>query len=95
MIGIWDEIAAERRRAHALHGENSMESFDFDDLNCLAILVEEMGEVAAEFNEYRHSVGNFPASAEMAYGLLAVQLRKELIQTAAMAAAWADKIPAP
>jgi hypothetical protein len=79
-LTIYDEIHAERWRAHAKHGATSMESFPVDDLNRLAILTEEVGEVAKEFNEARHE----------ARPVDLLQLRTELIQVAAMAAAWAD-----
>lgn len=79
---LYDEITVERERAHEKHGDTSMESFDTDDMNRLAILMEEVGEVAREFNEARH--GDRPLDVG--------RLRKELIQTAAMAVAWADAI---
>lgn len=81
-IAVYDELKAERARAHALHGDTSMESYPVDDLNRLAILVEEVGEVSKEFNEARHD----GRSVDL------VKLRKELIQTATMAVAWADRI---
>jgi NTP pyrophosphatase (non-canonical NTP hydrolase) len=79
-VGIYDEIRAERQRAHAKHGDTSMEAMPADSLDRLAILLEEVGEVAREFNEARHD------------GTTADQwrLRHELIQVAAMATAWAD-----
>jgi hypothetical protein len=79
-VSVWDEAAAERARAHALHGENSMEGLPIDDWLRLAILMEEVGEVAKEFNEARHR----------GTGLDHAALRTELIQVAAMAGAWAD-----
>lgn len=82
---IYAELAAERARAHAKHGATSMESYPVDDLNRLAILTEELGEVAMEFNEARHD--DRPVDL--------TRLRKELLQTAAMATAWADAIEAP
>lgn len=78
---IWSEVRAERARAHAKHGDKSMESFDACDYALLAILAEEVGEVAREFNEAERS-GKFDLKA----------LRAELIQVAAMAGAWADMI---
>lgn len=80
--GIYGEITSERSRAHAKHGDTSMESFPVDSLDRLAILTEEVGEVAKEFNDARHD--------RRAVDLAA--LRKELVQTATMAAAWADMI---
>ena len=82
LLGIYGEVRAERQRAHTLHGDTSMESYPVDSLDRLAILTEEVGEVAKEFNEARHD----NRSVDL------VRLRKELVQTAAMAAAWADSI---
>lgn len=78
---VWAEVAAERTRAHQLHGANSMEELPELDMCRLSILVEEVGEVAKEFNEARHK-GKFDIPA----------LRAELIQVAAMAGAWADRL---
>lgn len=77
---IFDEVRAERTRAHAKHGDTSMESSGPDTLRRLAILSEEVGEVAREFNDAEHD----GRSVDL------VKLRKELIQVAAMAGAWAD-----
>lgn len=79
---VYDEIRAERTRAHAKHGRKSMESGPATDPDGrrFRILVEEVGEVAREFND---------AEIEERRVDLA-KVRKELIQTAAMAAAWAD-----
>lgn len=79
---VYAEVRAERERAHAKHGDTSMEAFPVDDMNRLAILVEEVGEVAMEFNDARHDDQGVDVWA----------LRKELIQVAAMAVAWADEI---
>lgn len=53
-MSVWDECQAERERAHAKHGDTSMESLAVDDLTRLTVLMEEVGEVASEFNEARH-----------------------------------------
>lgn len=45
-IGL--EIVRARRRAHEKHGENSVEAIDGHDPRWLAILVEEVGELAHE-----------------------------------------------
>jgi NTP pyrophosphatase (non-canonical NTP hydrolase) len=58
-----------------------MEELPVEDPHRLAILVEEVGEVAREFCEARHC-GEFDL----------VNLRKELIQVAAMSGAWADRL---
>lgn len=92
-LDIWLEVRDERVRAHEKHGDTSMESADYDDLNRLAIVMEEVGEVAKEFNDYRHMVGRHPQLARPASDVLCMQLRNELIQLAAMAGAWADAIP--
>lgn len=83
-MNVYREIRAERERAHAKHGATSMESAPADDPTGrrLRILVEEVGEVAREFNDAEHD----QRQVDLAL------LRKELIQTAAMAAAWADAI---
>lgn len=85
LTAIYAEVAAERLRAHAKHGDTSMESFPVDDLNRYTILVEEIGEVGKEFNEARHD----GRSVDLA------RLRKELIQSAAMCVAWADACGEP
>lgn len=77
---IYDEIAAERARAHAKHGAKSMESAAPDDMKRFRILSEEVGEVAREFNEA--DIHDRPVDL--------AALRAECIQVAAMAAAWAD-----
>lgn len=82
MSTVYEEIAAERARAHAKHGDNSMESHSPQDYHRLAILTEEVGEVAREFNEAEIRGTDIDLMA----------LRTELIQVAAMAAAWADVI---
>lgn len=81
-LDVLEEVRRERIRAHHKHGLTSMESFPVDDMNRLAILGEEYGEVCKEFNEARHD--GRPVST--------VRLRKELLQVAAMAVAWADAI---
>lgn len=77
---VFDEARAERVRAHRKHADTSMESQPVDSLRRLAILVEEVGEVAKEFNDAEHDARPVDRA----------RLRKELIQTAAMAGAWAD-----
>lgn len=77
-----DAIHAEAERAHELHGETSMRSFEPVALDRLAILMEEVGEVGRVFNEARHrgSVANLS------------HLYSELVQVAAMAADWANAV---
>lgn len=81
--GIYAEVKAERDRAHAKHGDTSMEAQPCDHPMRLSILMEEVGEVAKEFNEGRHR-GEGPDLT---------LLRAELVQVAAMSTAWADAIP--
>lgn len=80
MSDIYAEVKAERERAHAKHGDKSMESERPDAEKRLRILMEEVGEVAREFNEA--DIHDRPVDLAL--------LRSELIQTAAMATAWAD-----
>lgn len=79
---IYDEVRTERERAHALHGDKSMEGEPFDSPRPLRIIVEEIGEVARVQNEY--DLGNLTADEARA------EIRKELIQVAAMAVAWVE-----
>jgi hypothetical protein len=79
-------VHIERIRAHDLHngrGE-SMERKVWNDQSWIDVLGEEYGEVCRVRNELRH--GNITVSEAMG------QLRKELIQTAAMTLAWVDAI---
>jgi NTP pyrophosphatase (non-canonical NTP hydrolase) len=80
---IWSEVKAERARAHAKHGEKSMEAAPWTAERRLRILLEELGEVAKEFNDA--DLDNREPDADA--------VRKELIQVAAMAGAWADVVP--
>lgn len=84
-LGIYQELRAERVRAHAKHGETSMESMLPLSMPRLTILLEEVGEIAKEFNDARHERRDVDKAA----------LRAELIQVAAMAAAWADALTRP
>lgn len=75
-------IQAEATRAHLLHQSNSMLNPDIEggDDRRLAILAEEFGEVARELNDAR--VEHRPTDLG--------KLVEELVQTAAMAASWAE-----
>lgn len=80
-------IRAEAIRAHILHGAKgtSMLSCELPDTNRLAILMEEVGEVAHEINELEiHGLDYTFIYAE--------RMEKELIQVAAMAATWIEVI---
>ena len=82
---IYAEVRAERERAHAKHGDKSMESWAASDYARLSILMEEVGEVAREFNDAEIGERDMDLTA----------VRAELIQVAAMAVAWADAIGSP
>lgn len=84
-VTVWAEAQAERDRAHAKHGDKSMEAWPADHPARLSILMEEVGEVAREFNE----AGLNNVTVDYA------ALRAELIQVTAMAGAWADAIDGP
>lgn len=77
---IWRKVRDERIRAHRQHGNTSVESSAADTFRRLAILMEEVGEVAKEFNDAENE--GRPVDLYL--------LRKELVQVAAMAGAWAD-----
>jgi NTP pyrophosphatase (non-canonical NTP hydrolase) len=79
---IYADIDRERRRAHAKHGPSSMESMPVDAMLRYTILAEEVGEVAKEFNDAAGDRRRVDLD----------RLRTELVQVAAMAAAWADAI---
>lgn len=48
---VYDEIVAERVRAHEKHGDNSAEVWPFDHPDWLAVLVEEVDEVGDELED--------------------------------------------
>lgn len=81
---VYAEISAERERAHAKHGRNSMESKPVGAFIRYTILAEEVGEIAKEFNEAEIRGGQETLDLE--------RLRAECIQVAAMASAWADRL---
>ena len=83
-VSVYDEVEAERARAHAKHGLQSMENAGWWSFRRLSILLEEVGEVAQELNDVPMLEQPDPA-----------RLRAELIQVAAMATAWADAITEP
>lgn len=77
-------IQAEATRAHLRHGEHSMLGPHYSASDRLAILVEEVGEVAHEltYDQGGPGVGRFDKD----------RLVKELIQVAAMAASWVEQL---
>lgn len=79
-----DAIQAEATRAHLRHGMYSMLSPTYDSGQRLAILMEEVGEVA---HELTYDAGG-PGVGEGRRD----QLVKELIQVAAMAASWVEHL---
>jgi NTP pyrophosphatase (non-canonical NTP hydrolase) len=91
-VNVYEQIRIERERAHDKHGVSSMEALDPLDLVRLAILVEEFGEVAREFNEARRIADAMFGDGVLANNIARDDLRAELIQVAAMAAAWADNL---
>lgn len=72
---IWDDLAAERKRAHRKHGEKSMEHRPPAAESRLRILTEELGEIAREFNDAE--IEGRPLDLD--------HLREELVQLGAMA----------
>jgi hypothetical protein len=74
-------IQAEATRAYLLHGEHSMLSPNADERR-LAILTEEVGEVAHELNDAVIEGRSVDRD----------KLVKELIQVGAMAASWVEAI---
>lgn len=76
-------VQAEASRAHALHGHHSMLGSAVTESDRLAILTEEVGEVAKELNEDR--LGKLD-------GDWRDQRVKELIQVAAMALTWVEHL---
>lgn len=83
-LTVYNDFAAERDRAHRRHATTSAESSAASDPTGrrLRILIEEVGEVAREFNDADHeqrtvNLGN---------------VRRELVQVGAMAASWCASI---
>jgi hypothetical protein len=83
-MSVWDDVFAERMRDHELHGPASMEAMAWNDLRRLAVLTEEVGEVARWFNERPRTTTTADVSLDA--------LHSELVQVAAVAIAWADKV---
>lgn len=77
---VWvPEVLAGRAAAHAKHGANSIEATPADSSRWLPILVEEVGEVAAEQTYDKGEPG---------------ALRAELIDLVCVATVWIDAIDA-
>lgn len=77
-------VQAEATGAHARHGEHSMLGTSVTESDRLAILTEEVGEVARELNEDR--LGNIHPDEWRDRRV------KELIQVAAMALTWVEHL---
>lgn len=75
---VGEELRSERIRAHEKHRDHSMESWPVLSAERYLVLAEEVGEVAKEFNDAKVEGRPIDRAA----------LRKELVQVAAMAAAW-------
>lgn len=95
---IYDEIQAERQRAHLKHGETSMELAPVDEMYRSVILGEEIGEMAEVVWALALVAAGGRVDTVMNDGRHAgevnlADLRRELLQAATMAAAWADRIP--
>jgi hypothetical protein len=75
---VYSDVRSERRRAHEKHGPAgvSCQQLLWDDPRWLAVLTEEVGEVARAVLDYE------PRE----------KMRAELVQVAAMACAWADAL---
>jgi hypothetical protein len=84
------DIHAERRRAYNKHIENgnTVEQLPSLSHEWLPIVIEEIGEVAHVLNDDEFSYG------VIGYDSIGrrMELRKELVQVAAMVAAWIDTI---
>lgn len=78
-------VQAEATRAHLKHGENSMLGPSLTDGDRLAILTEEIGEVAREMNDFK--LGDPDDPGDHLYRMVA-----ELIQVAAMACTWVQQL---
>lgn len=76
-------VQAEATAAHAKHGDHSMLGAAVTESDRLAILTEEVGEVARELNEDR--LGNLD-------GDWRDRRVKKLIQAAAMALTWVEHL---
>jgi NTP pyrophosphatase (non-canonical NTP hydrolase) len=90
---VYNQIHAERVRAHEKHGAlgNSREDAHWTNSEWLPILMEEVGEVAHELTyDARYEAELRQDDDPEATRRKA--LRKELMQVAAMAAAWIDAI---
>jgi hypothetical protein len=84
-------IAAERLRAHAKHGQDSMESPDWRADRRLRIVTEELGEVARVLNDLEITLSRleYTIAGDAEVEAARRKLVKELTQTASTLYAWA------
>lgn len=85
----YHDFDVERHRAHAKHKDKlggSMEMKSYDEPDWLAVVVEEVGEVAKVLCDHRHGL--------ISDDELPIRLREELVQVGAMTAAWVVAIDA-
>lgn len=80
------EVAKNRLRAHAKHVAESIEGGTSGD-RLMAILTEEVGEVATELNDF--ALGKYTSDEHVA------RIRAELIDVIAVASAWVAKLKLP
>jgi hypothetical protein len=91
-LDIAEEIVKAREKAHAKHGDNSIEAISGSDPRWVGILGEEGGEVAeAVLDNFRQSVlakaiGRVNHSST--YDAEPGHLRDELVDVASVAVAW-------
>ncbi len=89
-----EAILTERRRAHAKHGATSMEQSGILEHRRASILMEEAAECGRALNDHEHGwitlYGGVHADTDLSVNqqVIADELDKELIQTAAMAYTW-------
>ena len=88
------DVVAERRRQDIKWGDQSAGSPLISDDRRLAILVEEVGEVAKELNDRDHDGGEAGVIEPHLYREYDQRLREELVQVAAVAVAFIEAIDA-
>lgn len=86
---VYSDVDDERARAHKKHGAkgNSREDAHWTNNEWLPILMEEVGEAAHELTYDAKSV-----FTDNQLEAKRIELRKELVQVAAMACAWIEAI---
>lgn len=84
------EVLSARAAAHAKHGPNSIEALDYADPRWLAILMEEVGEVAHELTYDAEPTWDQPLDVDERARAEARRVRAELLDVLAVASAWLD-----